>query len=109
MQEPARLCYFAAIETFAEKPDARAGAAFDAEIIAGEGVARVVAPPFHGDTFRTFGHEHLMPDPPPAEPHRRPIRHFGDGLDRLWPPEDADGTRGGQAILRMAFFFFFRP
>ena len=48
------------IEAFAVEPDAHALAALDAEIIARERAALLVAPPFHGDALGPFGMRHDM-------------------------------------------------
>ena len=70
----------AAVEPFAIEPDPRAGIALDAEIIARELVAAVVAPPFHGDALRAFDLRDLMRHVPPGKSHRRAVRHL-----RRWP------------------------
>src|SRR4051812_13224320 len=80
MQEPARLSNLAPVDAFAIEPDAGAGFAFDAEIIAGERHALGVVPPFHGDALRTFRARHFMQDMSPAKAQRRAFRHFGDDL-----------------------------
>ena len=54
------------VKAFAVEPDPRALAALDAEIIARQRVALVVAPPFHGDALGPFGMRDLMRHAPPG-------------------------------------------
>src|SRR5262245_31545953 len=82
MQKPARLRRLALVQSFAVEPEARALAALDAEVVAGERRAGGVVPPFHGDALRPFGRRDLVQHVAPAEAHGRTVRHFGHGLDR---------------------------
>ena len=99
VQVPVRFSgsYLVSEQSFAIEPDARAFLAFDAEIIAGERMALLVAPPFHGDALRPFGMRDFMQHTPPAKAHRRAIRHLGDGLDRLRPLRTAGSAAPARA------------
>src|SRR5918994_2525036 len=99
VQEPARVLHLAAKQTFAVEPDARAGAALDAEIIACERAAGFVAPPLHGDALGPFHLCDFVQNLPPAEPHRRALRHFGHFLDQFRPRKQPDGSRGSEGVL----------
>ena len=104
MQEPA--CRLArAHQALAIKPHAHARAALDAEIVTGERAVLFVAPPFHRDALGAFGMRHLMQHMAPAKPHRRTVRHFGDGVHRFRAGEKADGAGGDVAVLMQILSF----
>ena len=53
----------------------------------------VLAPPSALDALGAFGGDHLVQRAPPAEAQRRPVRHFGDRLDRLRPQQQPQRAR----------------
>src|ERR1700674_2656672 len=99
MQEPARRSGFAVIKALAVEPGPQALAAFDAEIIARQGMARGVAPPLHGDAFGAFRDCDFVQHAPPAKPRRQCVRDLGERLDRLRPTEQANRAGWREAVL----------
>src|SRR5262249_32085087 len=81
VEKPARRRYVA-VESRAKEPEAQPRLVLDAEIVA-RGAA-LFAPPSAFDAFGSFRANHFMQGAPPAEAHRRAVRHesedVGDGL-----------------------------
>src|SRR5262249_39179461 len=90
VQEPGRRgrC---AVKPRAEQPEPAAGLILDAEIIAR--AAALLGPPGAFDAFRTFDGDDFVERAAPAKPHRRPVGHRGDRLDRLRFHEQARRTQ----------------
>src|SRR5882724_12735773 len=81
MHKPFRLHRLATPEALAIKPEASAFRILGAEIVARRHAG--VAPPGRGDALRALDGRDIMQNAPPAETQRRPVGHFGQGLDRL--------------------------
>ena len=84
---------------FVEQPDPHALAAFDAEIVARQRAAGLVAPPFHRDALGAFGADDDVAHAAPGELRRRSVGEFGRRVDRLRPREQADRAGGGGGVV----------
>jgi len=89
---PERVGFFAAIESFAEKPVAAAFKILDAEIIARRAFGALFPPPFRRDALRALGAGDFEHHPPPPETERRSVGHFGHDLDGFGAGEKAERT-----------------
>jgi len=87
VHKPFRLAGLPAPQALAIEPEAAPFRILGAEIVARRRSG--APPPGRGDALRPLDCRDIVQDSPPAETQRRPIGHFGQGLDRLRASEQA--------------------